>query len=286
MFMKICKIRIELPFLVDQLERKTMSNQSCFRTDPIVAAIVLLALCVSYFSFKEAPHPVSPATIIAAPLVTQAPGRLVFEHGFFDFGTVVEGDIVKHTFKFKNDGAGKIKIVKTETSCGCTTANGALKEYAAGESGEMEVVVDTKGKKGIIVKTVTVTLENNEAVTVDLSLTMKLEPPPHPKIEKVRNINAEVACKSCHLESGEGQTGVFLYHRVCAQCHGKKGAGGFARALNDAKWQQVSDEYIKNTIHAGLPEKGMPSFVDGVTPPLSDEQVGSLITYIRGFVPR
>lgn len=260
-----------------------MSHKSCFRTDPIVVIILLLTLGVSYFSFKEVP---SPAIVIAAPSVTQVSGHLVFEHSFFDFGTVVEGDIVKHTFKFKNEGAGKVKIVKTETSCGCTTATGALKEYAPGESGEMEVVVDTKGKKGIIVKTVTLMLENNEAASIDLSLTMKLEPPPHPKIEKMRNINAEAACKSCHLDSGEGQSGVFLYHRVCAQCHGKKGAGGFARALNDAKWQQVSDAYIKKMIHAGLPEKGMPSFVDGVTPPLSDEQVGSLIAYIRGLVPR
>lgn len=223
---------------------------------------------------------------VASPM-QQARGHLAFEHSFFDFGTVTEGDIIRHTFKFKNDGAGKVKIVKTETSCGCTTANGALKEYAQGESGEMEVVIDTKGKKGIIVKTVTLTLENGDVATLDLSLTMKLEPPPHPKIEKMRNLNADAACKSCHLESGEGQSGVFLFHRVCSQCHGKKGVGGFARALNDAQWQhKVDDARINQTIHGGLPEKGMPSFVDGVTPPLTEEQIGSLIKYIRTLVPQ
>ncbi|KAF0201912.1 MAG: hypothetical protein FD173_2070 [Gallionellaceae bacterium] len=259
-----------------------MTYKSRLKTDPFLVAFILIAAGASFWHYKgdKAQAPIPPT-----PPVQQAQGHIVFEHSFFDFGTVVEGDIVKHTFKFKNDGAGKVKIVKTETSCGCTTATGALREYAPGESGEMEVVVDTKGKKGIIVKTVTLTLENNEAATVDLSLTMKLEPPPHPKIEKMRNINADAACKSCHLESGVGQSGVFLYHRVCAQCHGKKGVGGFARALNDAKWH-VSDAYIRKMIHAGLPEKGMPSFVDGVTPPLSDEQVGSLIAYIRGLVPR
>lgn len=215
------------------------------------------------------------------------PGHLVFEQSFHDFGTVVEGDIVKHSFKFRNEGAGKVKILKTETSCGCTTASGALREYAPRESGEMEVVVDTKGKKGIVVKTVTVTLKNNEVATLELSLSMKLEPPPHPKIEQLRNLNTEATCKTCHLESGEGQSGIFLYHRVCSQCHGKKGVGGFARAHSDAEWQQkVDDARIRAAIYQGLPEQGMPSFVEGVTPPLTEEQVESLIEYVRSLVPQ
>lgn len=257
-----------------------MIQKSQLRADPLLMGFILLVSgLVSYLSFngEKAAAP--------APPVQQAHGHLAFEHSFFDFGTVTEGDIIRHTFKFKNVGAGKVNIVKTETSCGCTTANGALKEYAPGESGEMEVVIDTKGKKGIIVKTVTLTLENSEAATLDLSLTMKLEPPPHPRIEKMRNINADAACKGCHLESGEGQSGVFLFHRVCSQCHGKKGVGGFSRALNDAKWQKVSDDFINKTIHGGIPDKGMPAFVDGVTPPLTEEQVGSLIKYIRTLVP-
>lgn len=257
-----------------------MTHKAQLRSDPVLMAIIILSLLASYWHYNDdgAKAPI--------PAVQQAHGHIAFEQSFFDFGTVTEGDIVRHTFKFKNDGAGKVKVVKTETSCGCTTASGALREYAPGESGEMEVVVDTKGKKGIVIKTVTVTLENNEAPSVELSLSMKLEPPPHPKIEQVRNINAEAACKSCHLDSGEGQTGVFLYHRVCVQCHGKKGVGGFARALNDEAWQQVDDTHIKKVILGGLPEKGMPSFVEGVTPPLTEEQVESLIQYIRGLVRR
>ena len=117
---------------------------------------------------------------------------------------------------------------------------------------------------------------------------MKLVPPPHPKITNVRNINAEAACKSCHLESGEGETGIFLYHRVCSQCHGKKGAGGSAIALNNEAWQKLkmTDAELKKVIQSGMPDNGMPSFVDGVTPPLTDEQVDSLIQYIRSLIQR
>lgn len=263
-----------------------MANKSQLRADPVVALLIVLALGASYFHFKDDQSTKAPVTVAPQASTPTQNGHIVFEESFFDFGTVTEGDIIKHTFKFRNDGAGKAKIVKTETSCGCTTASGALKEYAPGESGEMEVVVDTKGKKGIVIKTVTVTLENHEAPTVELSLSMKLEPPPHPKIEKMVNINTDAACKTCHLESGAGQTGVFLYHRVCNQCHGKKGVGGFARALNDEELDKLDDAHIKKVIHGGLPEKGMPSFVEGVSPPLTDEQVDSLIKYIRSLVQR
>jgi len=33
-------------------------------------------------------------------------------------------------------------------------------------------------------------------------------------------------------------------------------------------------------------DKGMPYFVSGVTPPLSEEQVDSLVQYIRSLVQR
>jgi hypothetical protein len=252
-----------------------------------------LLLCTSEYALAATvaslPEKTIPSTPALLPIATtypkeQARGHVVFEHSFFDFSTVTEGDIVKHIFKFKNDGVGKVKIENSESSCGCTTASAALKEYAAGETGEMEVVVDTKGKIGIIVKTVTLMIENNEVEKVELSLAMKLEPPPHPPLGELRNINAEPFCKRCHLESAEGQSGIFLFHRVCSQCHGKKGVGGFGIALNDAKWQKVDDASVKKAIKAGVTDKGMPSFVDGVTPPLTEEQVDSLMQYIRSLV--
>lgn len=256
-----------------------MSRNTLFRTVFGVAWVVLSALFFPSFCFAGNE---TGSSVLPAPSMRQAQGRLVFEEKFFDFGTVTEGDIIRHTFKFRNVGAGPARIVKTDTSCGCTTLNGVIREYAPGERGELEVAIDTKGKKGIVVKTVTVTMANNDVPAIEIAMPMKLEPPPHPKMEKLRNINAEAACKSCHLASAVGESGVFLYHHICVQCHGKKGSGGFGRALNDAKWQKaVDDAYIRKVIKQGLPESGMPAFVEGVTPPLTDEQLESLIAYIR-----
>ncbi|MBI3186734.1 MAG: DUF1573 domain-containing protein [Gammaproteobacteria bacterium] len=258
-----------------------MSQLSVPRSDLLIVLILLFTPGVASSELNTKPS----GADVTTPAIEKESGYFELDSRFFDFGQLVEGDVVKHAFLFKNTGPGNVKLVNISSSCGCTTTNDAvLREYAPGESGELEVVVDTRDKKGIIVKTVTLTLENNNVPSIELSLAMQLQPPPHPKIGTMRNINTEAACKTCHLESAAGQSGVYLYHRVCSQCHGKKGAGGSGRALNDAQWQQVDDVYIQQVILNGMPEQGMPSFVTGVTPALTDEQVSSLIDYIRGLV--
>lgn len=258
-----------------------MRYLSRIKSDPIVFMVIIFVAIVALFpQGKKAAPPEAgkPVAVKEAKL----PGKIVFDNAFHDFGEVLEGDVVKHTFPFKNEGPGPVKIVDTKTSCGCTTAKGALKEYAPGETGEMEVTIDTKGKKGIVVKTVDVMTENNDISKIEISLTAKLITPPHPKVENVLFINTDPACKSCHLDNGVGQTGIFLYHRVCGQCHGKKGKGASASPLNDGKWTGAGDDaYIRKAITSGIPERGMPPYVDGVNPALTPEQIDSLIDYIH-----
>ncbi|MBI3794366.1 MAG: DUF1573 domain-containing protein [Nitrospinae bacterium] len=211
-------------------------------------------------------------------------GKLAFEETFFNFGTVTEGDVIKHTFKFRNEGAGPVWITGTKTSCGCTTAAAALRKYEPGESGEMEVTIDTKGKKGSTNKTVEVRLRNSVKPVMEISLMAELTPPPHPPVEPGVPVTRDAKCKSCHLESAEGFSGIYLYHRVCSQCHGKRGVGASARALDDEEWlKTATDDFIRNTIRSGIAEQNMPPFVDGVTPPLTAGQVDSLVAYIRSL---
>ncbi len=219
----------------------------------------------------------------AAPKAV-ATGKIVFEKTFHDFGKALEGDKVSQTFLFKNEGKGPARIVKTKSSCGCTTAEIAFREYAPGESGRMDVTVDTKGKHGIMVKTIEVFLENADEDKIELTLTAELVPPPHPVVENRLLVTTDSRCKTCHLDSGVGQKGAYLYHRVCAQCHGSKGAGASARALNDPAWlASVGDAYLRDVTVHGLLDMYMPAYVDGVSPSLTEEQVKSLVDYIRSW---
>ena len=218
---------------------------------------------------------------------TQQPSGIVFGHDFFDSGQVEEGSVVTHSFPFKNVGPGPVKITGAETSCGCTTAKADFREYAPGEAGEMTVTVDTRGKRGIVTKTIDVSMEGAGAGGKQLVLMITLVPPPHPKVENVLDVVRDPKCKTCHLDSGVGQSGEYLYHRVCAQCHGAKGKGASAMALNTKEWLAAkNDDELAGIIRNGDPERGMPPYAAGVEPPLTEEQVKSLTGYLRSLADR
>ncbi len=211
-------------------------------------------------------------------------GKIVFEGEYFDFGKATEGDVLTHTFKFKNAGRGAAALAGVKSSCGCTVAATTLKSYQSGEEGEMTVTVDTKDKRGLITKTVEITLENDKREKVSVVMAAELIPQPHPAVDAGTLVTRDEQCKKCHLDAGAGFEEGFLYHRVCVQCHGTKGEGASAKAFNASEWQKsVSDDYLKKVIRGGIEEKKMPPFVEGVFPPLTDAQIDSLVTYIRAL---
>jgi hypothetical protein len=60
-------------------------------------------------------------------------------------------------FRFKNSGDVPVTITSVRTSCGCTSADLAKKDYAPGESGEIKVTYRFAGQVGAQEKTVSVT---------------------------------------------------------------------------------------------------------------------------------
>lgn len=46
--------------------------------------------------------------------------KMTFEEPIFNFGTVEEGDIVKHTFVYKNTGQRPLMLKVAHSTCGCT----------------------------------------------------------------------------------------------------------------------------------------------------------------------
>jgi len=57
----------------------------------------------------------------------------------YNFGTLKEGDIVKHAFKFKNTGANPLLISKTDVTCGCTVPTFSKEPIPPGGEGEIMV---------------------------------------------------------------------------------------------------------------------------------------------------
>ncbi len=80
-----------------------------------------------------------------------------FEETDFDFGTVTDGEKVKHTYKFKNTGNEPLIISSAKGSCGCTVPKWPTDPIAPGGTGQIDVEFDSKGKPGKQTKRVTVT---------------------------------------------------------------------------------------------------------------------------------
>ena len=66
----------------------------------------------------------------------------------YDFGDIAEGEIVTHTFKFKNTGEHNFVIQKVESGCGCTTVKYDRKPLKTGKEGKIEIEFNSEGRYG------------------------------------------------------------------------------------------------------------------------------------------
>lgn len=80
-----------------------------------------------------------------------------FKEEFFDFGVVIQGEKVSHTYSFKNTGKSNLVLTSVHAGCGCTVPKYSKEPVAPGATGEIEVTFDSSGRNGLQSKTVTVT---------------------------------------------------------------------------------------------------------------------------------
>lgn len=96
--------------------------------------------------------------------------EIEFENKLFDFGTILEGEQVSYTFKFKNIGDLPLLIKEVNTSCGCTVPEYDKKPIEPSQSGSINVKFDSNGKKGTQYKTVRV-ISNTVQENIELVVT-------------------------------------------------------------------------------------------------------------------
>lgn len=66
----------------------------------------------------------------------------------FNFGKIIAGETVMHSFYFKNTGNENLIIRNIETSCGCTTADYPKQPVAPGKEGKIEIAFNSSGRYG------------------------------------------------------------------------------------------------------------------------------------------
>ncbi len=120
-------------------------------------------------AMADAVSPDAAAAVPAGPLT-----EVAFDEVEYDFGTVAEGEKVKHVYKFKNTGSEPLVLSNAVGSCGCTVPEWPREPIAPGASAEIMVEFNSQGKAGDRNQKVTVTANTNPAQTV-LSLKGKVE---------------------------------------------------------------------------------------------------------------
>jgi len=92
--------------------------------------------------------------------------KMAFEETRFNFGTVNEGDKVKHTFKFNNNGSQPLLIGDARSTCGCTIPKFPKEAIPPGSSGKIDVIFDTTNKPNQQHKPITITANTFPSKTV------------------------------------------------------------------------------------------------------------------------
>ena len=114
-----------------------------------------LSLTVAaYTAQAQATPAVKAAGPVAGPAIT-------FEEVKYDFGSVVQGGTVDHTFKFKNTGTAPLVINNIGVSCGCTTPEWTKAPVLPGKTGTIAAHFNSTGKVGMQNKVLTI--ESNAA---------------------------------------------------------------------------------------------------------------------------
>ena len=118
---------------------------------------LLLALSLTAAAYTTA----HAQTTAAKPVGPVAGPAITFEEVKYDFGSVVAGGTVDHTFKFKNTGTAPLVISNIGVSCGCTTPEWTKAPVLPGKTGTITANFNTAGKTGMQNKVLTI--ESNSA---------------------------------------------------------------------------------------------------------------------------
>ncbi len=129
-----------------------------------------LVLAVGFTSLNA--QDIIPAELAPAELPTT---KFLFDETTYEFGTVLEGELVTHVFTFTNMGSEPLVIIDAKGSCGCTVPSVPTESIAPGETASLTVQFNSKNKRGQRNQKVTITANTNPPQTY-LYLTGKVEP--------------------------------------------------------------------------------------------------------------
>ena len=101
---------------------------------------------------------------------------LFVEYDSFDFGNVIQGEQVSHTFIVKNTGVRPLIINSARGSCGCTVPEWTKNPIKKNEEAAVKVTFDSSGRSGKQKKNITLvtnSIPNTKILTISCDVIVK-----------------------------------------------------------------------------------------------------------------
>ena len=95
----------------------------------------------------------------AAPAETTDPSKytsIVWLDSSKNLGSVIEGEVVKISYRFRNSGSKPLVIGRVQPGCGCTVADYPKTPIAPGAEGEIKAEFNSQGREGVQNKSISV----------------------------------------------------------------------------------------------------------------------------------
>lgn len=252
-------------------------------------ALLAAGIAIAAFVLLNGPSSFELRTAVAgffAPADSMKGPRIEFNEEVHDFGKIGQNTNAETTFTIKNVGTDTLEIVSANASCGCTATVLDIKRLAPGMVSRLKVTFDAHNKaEGPMVKTVTVVSNavNGAQKTLRIQGTIFKSNTAH--VGEAMSIQGvfEGNCASCHVDKGKGELGAKLYEADCAICHGSAADHKPGADIASDAMMNYDEKAWTTIIRDGIPNSNMPAFHTKHKGPLNDEEIASIVDYLKAF---
>lgn len=142
----------------------------------LIKITLLMAVAVLLFSCNNDDGKRLSGDLVTNPKSADKPTDvkpvIQFEKTEYDFGKILQGEVVSYTFHFTNAGNAPLIITSIDKSCGCTAGDFPREPIAPGQRGDIKITYDSKGHFGFQSKAVVV---NSNTMPSQTTLRIKAE---------------------------------------------------------------------------------------------------------------
>lgn len=197
----------------------------------------------------------------------------------------------EYVFQVKNPSPAPVTIREIRTSCRCTAGTMPRQPWVLepGASDTLRVVVDLRGRRGGLSKTVYVdTTAGEELLLVHATI------PVPPAMQREMNVLLAKAdrqavlrddCASCHVTPAVGKMGGELFQAACQVCHGAEHRATMVPDLLAAPATRRDGAYWNEWVRNGKDGTMMPAWDKKRGGVFDDDQIESLMAFLLATLP-